>query len=148
MKDYIRLLASVKLALQQRFTKREEHLAALTDVEVKKIAYNKVSNQTNKTEKASTKQVIISFYFSFFLLFFLFYLSMLPLFSFLCLFCIYFILLSYHSILTFCHIVILLLFHIAFVFYFLILFDIPVYSGTISLFMLILTPILIRDLLK
>ena len=75
MKDYIRLLASVKLALQQRFTKREEHLAALTDVEAKKIAYNKVSNQTNKSEKASTKQVI-TFYNFYFLL------SMLSFFSF------------------------------------------------------------------
>jgi hypothetical protein len=67
LKDYIRLLASVKLALQQRFTKREEHLAALTDVEAKKIAYNKVSNQTNKTEKASTKQVIKLLFFSYFI---------------------------------------------------------------------------------
>ena len=67
MKDYIRLIASVKLALQQRFTKREEHLAALTDVEAKKIAYNKVSNQTNKSEKASTKQVITFYNFNFLL---------------------------------------------------------------------------------
>ena len=47
----------MKLALQQRFTKREEYLSALTDVEAKKIAYNKFASQTNKSEKASIKQV-------------------------------------------------------------------------------------------
>lgn len=62
LKDYIRLLASVKLALQQRFTKREEYLSALTDVEAKKIAYNKFASQTNKSEKASIKQVNISYF--------------------------------------------------------------------------------------
>ena len=62
LKDYIRLLASVKLALQQRFTKREEYLSALTDVEAKKIAYNKFASQTNKSEKASIKQVNILYF--------------------------------------------------------------------------------------
>jgi hypothetical protein len=147
LKDYIRLLASVKLALQQRFTKREEHLAALTDVEVKKMAYNKVSNQTNKSEKASTKQVLIFFIFYYLFLFilslnvalFLVFMPILHLF--------YPFFLSF-LFLLFVTIVILLLFHIAFVFYFLILFDIPVYSCTVPLFMLILTPILIWDFLK
>ena len=41
--EYTRLIASVKLALQQRADKKIAYLDALTDVEVKQIAHNRVA---------------------------------------------------------------------------------------------------------
>ena len=41
--EYARLIASVKLALQQRADKKVAYLDALTDVEVKQIAHNRVA---------------------------------------------------------------------------------------------------------
>ena len=52
----------MKLALQQRFDKKNEYLAALTDVEAKQIALNKLAIQGNKEEKTAIKQVIYLFY--------------------------------------------------------------------------------------
>ena len=57
LKDYIRSINSVKVALQQRFDKKNEYLSALTDVEAKQIAHNKLAIQGNKEEKAAVKQV-------------------------------------------------------------------------------------------
>ena len=47
----------MKLALQQRFDKKNEYLAALTDVEAKQLAHSKIAIQGNKEDKAAIKQV-------------------------------------------------------------------------------------------
>jgi hypothetical protein len=39
--EFLRLINSVKLALHQRFDKKNDYLAALTDVEAKQISHNK-----------------------------------------------------------------------------------------------------------
>ena len=57
MEEYVRLIASVKNALQQRSDKKAEYLASLTDVEAKQIAHNKVAQATSKEDQASVKLV-------------------------------------------------------------------------------------------
>ena len=57
MEEYVRLIASVKNALQQRSDKKAEYLASLTDVEAKQIAHNKVALAASKEDQASIKLV-------------------------------------------------------------------------------------------
>jgi hypothetical protein len=57
LNEYVRLINSVKLAIQQRFDKKQAYLAALTDVEVKQIAHNKVALSPSKEVQSSEKQV-------------------------------------------------------------------------------------------
>lgn len=51
--EYVRLLASVKLAIQQRADKKSAYTDALTDVEVKQINHNKVSVVPGKEDAAN-----------------------------------------------------------------------------------------------
>jgi hypothetical protein len=41
MNNYTNIYIQVKLALHQRFDKKNDYLAALTDVEAKQISHNK-----------------------------------------------------------------------------------------------------------
>lgn len=53
----MRLIASVKNALQQRQDKKDQYLSSLTDVEAKQIAHNKIALATAKEDQASVKLV-------------------------------------------------------------------------------------------
>ena len=55
--EYVRLIASVKNALQQRTDRKTEYLSALTDVEAKQIAHNKLAVAGGKEDLASIKLV-------------------------------------------------------------------------------------------
>lgn len=55
--EYVRLIASVKNALQQRTDKKTEYLSALTDVEAKQIAHNKLAIVSGKEDLAGVKLV-------------------------------------------------------------------------------------------
>ena len=57
--EYIRLIASVKLALQQRADKKVAYLDALTDVEVKQIAHNRVAVVAGKEDAANKQHALL-----------------------------------------------------------------------------------------
>ena len=57
--EYVRLIASVKNALQQRTDKKTEYLSALTDVEAKQIAHNKLAIVSGKEDLAGVKLVCL-----------------------------------------------------------------------------------------
>ena len=63
LKEYVLLIHSVKLALQQRYDKKEEYMNALIDVEAKTASLAKPSSkmlaQLTKEDKTATKQVCI-----------------------------------------------------------------------------------------
>ena len=63
MKEYVLLIHSVKLALQQRYDKKEEYMNALIDVEAKTASLAKPSSkmlaQLTKEDKTATKQVCV-----------------------------------------------------------------------------------------
>ena len=56
----MRLIASVKTALQQRQDKKDQYLSSLTDVEAKQIAHNKIALATAKEDQASVKLVSVA----------------------------------------------------------------------------------------
>ena len=55
--EYVRLIVSVKNALQQRQDKKADYLASLTDVEAKQIAHNKIALSPAKEDQACIKLV-------------------------------------------------------------------------------------------
>ena len=57
LSEYVRLIASVKNALQQRTDKKNEYLVALTEVEAKQIAHNKLAITGAKEDQTSLKLV-------------------------------------------------------------------------------------------
>ena len=61
--EYVRLIISVKNALQQRQDKKADYLASLTDVEAKQIAHNKIALSPAKEDQACIKLVGNNFLF-------------------------------------------------------------------------------------
>lgn len=59
--EYVRLIVSVKNALQQRQDKKADYLASLTDVEAKQIAHNKIALSPAKEDQACIKLVSESY---------------------------------------------------------------------------------------
>jgi hypothetical protein len=57
--EYVRLVASVRVALQQRQEKRTAYIATLTDLEAKQSAYNKVANAAGKEDQARSKLALV-----------------------------------------------------------------------------------------
>ena len=56
LEEYARYASSVKAAVQIRQDKKSAYIVALTDLEVKQAAYNKILNQTGKEKEVATKQ--------------------------------------------------------------------------------------------
>lgn len=59
MDEYVRYIASVKAAIQQRADKKSAYISCLKDLEVKQAAYNKVLTQPGKEADASKKQDLV-----------------------------------------------------------------------------------------
>lgn len=56
LQDYLRVITSVRLAIQQRQEKKKAYIDAVTDVEVKQSAHNKILGSPGKEEIAAQKQ--------------------------------------------------------------------------------------------
>lgn len=53
--EYLRVISSVRKSIQQRQDYRQAYIDALTDVEVKQTAHNKLLGASGKTEQANLK---------------------------------------------------------------------------------------------
>lgn len=56
LEEYLRFVVSVRAALAQRQEKRNSYVDAMTDLEVKQNAYNKIIGVPGKEDQASLKQ--------------------------------------------------------------------------------------------